>query len=44
MVERVEVRLEKGWAEVFVRRDAPPEEEALREAVEGAGYSVAGID
>ena len=43
--ERVEVRLDKGWAEVFVERDAAPSDEALRSAAEAAGnYRVTGID
>lgn len=40
----VQVRLDKGWAEVFVERDACPSVDALRAAVEGAGYTVTGID
>ena len=43
-VERVEVRLEKQWAEVFAEKDANPEDAALTAAVEKAGYSVRGID
>lgn len=42
--EKVQVRLEKGWAEVFVGKGVQPSDEALRAAVVGAGYSVAGID
>lgn len=43
-VEDVNVRLEKGWAEVFVK-DAAVADEALRMAVEQyEPYSVAGID
>ena len=44
-VERVEVRLDKGWAEVFVEKDAVPEDAALTAAVEALRkYRVTGID
>ena len=43
-VERVEVRLEKGWAEVFPRADAQVSEAALKAAVEQSGYSVSSVE
>ena len=43
-VERVDVRLDKGWAEVFVQKDANPDDAVLTERVTEAGYRVAGID
>ena len=42
--ERVEVRLDKGWAEVFCRREDAPSDDALMTAVEQAGFAVEGID
>lgn len=41
---RVDVRLEKGWAEVFCDREDAPEDAALKEAAASAGYQVTGID
>ncbi len=43
-VTRVEVRLDKGWAEAFCDRAVPPEDAALEEAIARLGYRVAGID
>ena len=43
-VEHVEVRLDKGWAEVFCRRENAPSDDALTTAVEQAGFAVEGID
>ena len=43
-VFRVEVRLDKGWAEVFCNRDSAPDDNALVSAVETEGYHVTGID
>lgn len=43
-VTRVCVKLEKGWAEAFMDRDAPVPDEALTSAVEEAGFRVTGID
>ena len=43
-VEHVEVRLDKGWAEVFCRREDAPSNDALTTAVEQAGFAVEGID
>jgi len=44
-VDDVQVRLDKGWAEVFIKKDAHVSDEALRMAVERyEKYSVAGID
>lgn len=43
-VDRVDVRQNKGWAEVFVREDAIPDDGALTEAVSSLGCRVAGID
>lgn len=44
-VERVEVRPDKGWAEVFVKKDAVPRDADLEEAVKAlGGYTVTGID
>ena len=43
-VDRVEVRLEEGWAEVFCDRAHAPEDAVLTAAVEAAGYTVTGID
>lgn len=43
-VQSVEVRLDKKWAEVFVGKDAAPQDAALTEAVEDAGYRVTRID
>lgn len=43
-VSRVEVRLDKGWAEVFCDRAAAPDDAALTAAVEAADYHVTGID
>ena len=40
----VEVRLDRGWAEVFCDRENPPEDAALVAAVEAAGCSAVGID
>lgn len=43
--ERVEVKLDKKWAEVFVAKDAEVSDEALKEAVAQLGkYNVVGID
>lgn len=39
-----EVRLDKGWAEVFCDRVAPPDDAALTDAVAHLGYRVTGID
>ena len=43
-VERVDVRLDKGWAEVFPLEDAQAEKDALAAAVAGCGFTVTGID
>lgn len=44
-VEQAEVRIEKGWAEVFMNQNAPVSDEALLLAVEQfENYSVTGID
>ena len=43
-VERAEVRLEKGWAEVFPKAGAQVSEAALKAAVEQSGYSVSGVE
>lgn len=43
-VTRVEVRLDKGWAEVFCDKNAAPDDGAITAAVELAGYHVTGID
>ena len=44
-VERLEVRPDKGWAEVFVKKDAVPRDADLEEAVKAlGGYTVTGID
>lgn len=42
--ERVEVRLDKGWAEVFVKRGECPDLGEIRNAVSGAGFEVTGIE
>lgn len=43
-VDRVAVRLDKKWAEVFCDRANAPDDGALIKAVEAAGYEVVGID
>lgn len=44
-VERVEVKLDKKWAEVFMSKDTEASDDALKEAVVQLGkYSVVGID
>lgn len=43
-VDHVDVRPEKGWAEVFCNRATPPDDAALANAVANAGYQVTGID
>lgn len=43
-IERVDVRLDKKWAEVFVEKDADLDDVRLTKVVEDAGYSVVGID
>lgn len=43
--DRVEVKPEKGWAEVFIKKDASVSDESLKAAVEqGKKYTVTGID
>ncbi len=43
-VDRVAVRLDKKWAEVFCDRANAPDDGALIKAVEAAGYEAVGID
>lgn len=43
-VERVEVRPDKGWAEIFVERDTQPADGDIRTAAEGCGFRVLRID
>ena len=43
-IERVDVRLEKNWAEVFVGLENIPADEALTAAVKSCGFAVLGID
>lgn len=44
-VERVEVKPDKKWAEVFMAKDTEVSDEALKEAVAQLGkYNVVGID
>lgn len=43
--DRVEVKPEKGWAEVFIKKDASVPDESLKAAVEqDKKYTVTGID
>ena len=39
-----EVKLEKGWAEVFCNRESAPADDALIQAITEAGFTVTGID
>lgn len=43
-VEYAQIRTDKSWAEVFVGKDADPEDAALIAAANASGYQVAGID
>lgn len=43
-LQTVQVRMEKGWAEVFPQVGVQIPEETLRAAVESAGFSVTGMD
>lgn len=44
-VESVDVKLEKGWTEVFMKKDAPVSDDTLKAAVEQyEQYHVVGID
>lgn len=42
--ERVDVRLDKGWAEVFVKRGECPDFDEITSAVENAGFKVTVIE
>ena len=41
---RVDVRLDKGWAEVFCLREDAPSDDALKAAVAQAGFAIEQID
>lgn len=43
-VERAEVKLAKGWAEVFPARETEVSDDALCAAVSGAGYTVTKVN
>ena len=43
-VEYAQIRTDKSWAEVFVEKDADPEDAVLIAAANASGYQVAGID